>query len=76
MLALKIRKIGNSLGIVLPKEAQSRLKVAEGETMYMTESKDGAFRLTALNEKFPEQMKEAERIMREDRDVLHELARR
>ena len=76
MLALKIRKIGNSLGIVLPKEAQSRLKVAEGETMYMTESKDGAFRLTALNKKFPDQMKEADRIMREDRDVLHELARR
>ena len=70
MLALKIRKIGNSLGIVLPKEAQSRLKVAEGETMYMTESKDGAFRLTAINEKFPEQMKEVERIMHEDRDIL------
>jgi len=39
-------------------------------------SKDGAFRLTALNKKFPDQMKEADRIMREDRDVLHELARR
>ena len=76
MLALKIRKIGNSLGIVLPKEALSRLKVAEGDTVYMTDSKDGAFRLTVLNEKFPVQMKEAEWIMREDRDVLHELARR
>jgi putative addiction module antidote len=76
MLALKIRKIGNSLGIVLPKEALSRLKVAEGGTVYMTDSKDGAFRLTVLNEKFPDQMKEAERIMREDRDVLHELAGR
>ncbi len=76
MLALKIRKIGNSLGIVLPKEALSRLKVAEGDTVYMTDSKDDAFRLTALNEQFPDQMKEAERIMREDRDVLHELARR
>jgi len=76
MLALKVRKIGNSLGIVLPKEALSRLKVAEGGTVYMTDSKYGAFRLTALNEKFPDQMKEAERIMREDRDVLHELAGR
>ena len=76
MLALKIRKIGNSLGIVLPKEALYRLKVTEGGTVYMTESKDGAFRLTALNEQFPDQMKEAERIMREDRDVLHELAKR
>jgi len=52
------------------------LKVAEGGTIYKTESKDGAFRLTVLNEKFTEQMKEAERIMREDREVLHELARR
>ena len=76
MLALKVRKIGNSLGIVLPKEALSRLKVTEGGTVYMTDSKDIAFRLTALNEKFPDQMKEAERIMREDRDVLHELAGR
>jgi putative addiction module antidote len=76
MFALKIRKIGNSLGIVLPKEALSRLKVAAGGTVYMTDSKDGAFRLTALNEKFPDQMEEAERIMREDRDVLHELAGR
>jgi putative addiction module antidote len=76
MLALKVRKIGNSLGIVLPREALSRLKVTEGGIVYMTDSKDGAFRLTALNEKFPDQMKEAERIMREDRDVLHELAKR
>ena len=76
MLALKVRKIGNSLGIVLPKEALARLKLAEGGTIYMTDSKDGAFRLTALNEKFPEQMKEAERIMREDRDILHELAKK
>ena len=76
MFALKIRKIGNSLGIVMPKEALSRLKVTEGGTLYMTDSKDGAFRLTALNETFPEQMKEAERIMREDRDILHKLAGR
>ena len=76
MLALKIRKFDNSLGIVLPEEALSRLKVSEGETVYMTDSKDGAFRLTALNEKFPDQMKAAERIMQEDRDILYELAKR
>ena len=76
MLALKIRKIGNSLGILLPKEALSRLKVVEGSTVYLTDSKDGAFRLTPLNEKFPDQMKEVERIMRGDREVLHELAGR
>lgn len=76
MLALKLRKIGNSLGVVLPKEALSRLKVEEGATIYLTDSADGAYRLTTLNERFSDQMKAAERIMREDRDVLHELAKR
>lgn len=76
MLEIKVRKIGNSLGIVLPREALARLKTSEGETLYLTDAKDGAYRLTALNEKFPEQMKAAEKIMRESRDVLHELAKR
>lgn len=76
MIELKVRKIGNSLGFVLPKEALARLKVAEGETVYMTDSRDGGYRLTALNEKFPEQMKAAEKIMQEDRDILHELAKK
>ncbi len=76
MLALKIRKIGNSLGFVMPREALARLKVSEGDAVYMTDTVDGGFRLTALNDNFPEQMEEAEKIMREDRDILHELAKR
>jgi len=76
MIALKVRKIGNSLGLVLPREALARLKVAEGEAVYLTEMENDGYRLTALNERFPEQMREAERIMRQDRDILHELARR
>ncbi|MCF8077785.1 MAG: AbrB family transcriptional regulator [Desulfobacterales bacterium] len=76
MHAIKVRKIGNSLGIVLPKEALGRLKVAEGETVYLTESHDGGFRLTALDESFAEQVNEAEKIMRQDRNILHELAKR
>jgi len=76
MHSIKVRKIGNSLGIVLPKEALARLKIAEGEILYLTESHDGGFRLSALDETFAEQVREAERIMREDRNVLHELAKR
>ena len=76
MLSIKVRKIGNSMGIVLPKEALSRLNVTEGETVYLSESHDGGFRLTALDESFADQVREAERIMREDRDILHELAKR
>ena len=76
MFALKLRKIGNSLGVVLPKEALASLKADEGDLIYLTDSPDGVFRITPLNEAFSEQFKEAERIMREDRDVLRELAKR
>ncbi|MBA3027306.1 MAG: AbrB/MazE/SpoVT family DNA-binding domain-containing protein [Desulfobacteraceae bacterium] len=76
MFALKLRKIGNSLGVVLPKEALASLKTHEGDVIYLTESPDGGYRITPLNEEFTEQFKEAERIMREDRDALRELAKR
>ncbi|MBU4317896.1 MAG: AbrB/MazE/SpoVT family DNA-binding domain-containing protein [Proteobacteria bacterium] len=76
MFALKLRKIGNSLGVVLPKEALASLKTREGDVIYLTESPDGGYRITPLNEEFTEQFKEAERIMREDRDALRELAKR
>ncbi len=76
MQALKIRKVGNSLGVVLPKEAVSRLNVREGDVVYLTDSPDGGFRLTPLNDDFAAQMAAAEEIMREDRDILRELAQR
>jgi putative addiction module antidote len=75
MFALKIRKVGNSLGIVLPKEALASLKADEGDIIYLTDSPDGGFRITPLNEKFRDQFEQAEQIMREDRDVLRELAK-
>ena len=52
MLELKVRKIGNSLGVVLPKESLARLKVKEGEILYFTETPDGSYRLTGYNENF------------------------
>jgi putative addiction module antidote len=76
MIELKVRKIGNSLGLVLPKEVLARLKVSQGESVYLTDSENGGYRVTALNENFADQMAEAERIMHEDRDLLHELAKR
>jgi putative addiction module antidote len=75
MQALKIRKVGNSLGLVLPKEIVTRLKVGEGDTVYLTDSQDGC-RITAMDASFADQMVAAETIMREDRDVLRELANR
>jgi len=76
MIALKLRKIGNSLGVVLPKEALASLKTQEGDMIYLTDSPDGGFRITPLNEEFSDQFEKAEQIMREDRDVLRELSKR
>ncbi len=74
MLALKLNRIGNSVGVVLPKEALARLKVELGDTLYLTESPDG-YRITPNDPEFAEQMKVAERVMRKNRDVLAQLAK-
>jgi putative addiction module antidote len=73
-MQLKITKIGNSAGIVLPKELLARLRVGQGDTLYASESPDGV-RLTASDPDFEEEMALAERIMREDRDILRALAK-
>jgi putative addiction module antidote len=75
MQTLKVRKVGNSLGLVLPKEVVARLKVEEGDVVYLTDAQDG-YRITPLDPDFAKQMAIAEAIMREDRDILRELARR
>ena len=76
MIALKVRKVGNSLGIVLPKETLQRLNIVEGETLYLTESFENGYRMTPYNENFSKQIAIAEEIMREDRDLLKELGKR
>ena len=71
---LKITRIGNSAGIVLPKEVLARLRVGPGDTIHLTEAPDGV-RLTAVDPDFAATMEAAEAIMREDRDILRELAK-
>ena len=71
---LKVTKIGNSAGVVLPKELLARLRVGPGDTLYVTEAPDGV-RLTAANPDFEARMALAEKIMREDRDILRVLAK-
>lgn len=72
-MQLKITKIGNSAGIILPKELLARLRVESGDTIYVSETPDGV-RLTASNPDFATKMELAEAIMREDRDILRVLA--
>ncbi|WP_188824006.1 AbrB/MazE/SpoVT family DNA-binding domain-containing protein [Novosphingobium indicum] len=71
---LKITKIGNSAGVVLPKEVLAKLRVGLGDTLHLTEAPDGV-RLTATDPDFAAKMDVAEEIMREDRDILRVLAK-
>ena len=73
-LELKVRKIGNSLGVVLPKEALLRLNVEEGDTLTLSESQDGV-RLTAANPAFTDTTAVFESLSRRYRNTLRELAK-
>ncbi len=75
VLELKLRKIGNSLGVVLPKEALARLNAGEGDTLVLTESPDGGFRVTPNKNDFAHQMAMAEDIANRYRNALRELAK-
>jgi len=74
MLALKITKVGNSAGLLLPKEALAKLRVEQGDTVYLTETPDG-FRITPYDPEFERQMTLARKLMRKHRRALRELAR-
>lgn len=74
VLELKLRKIGNSLGVVLPKEALKHLKAKEGDTLSATETQDG-LRLTTKNPEFAKTMKVFEDLSRRYRNTLRELAK-
>lgn len=71
---LKIIKVGNSAGVVLPKEVLARLRVGPGDALHLTEAPDGV-RLTAHDPDYAATMQLAEEIMREDRNILRELAK-
>jgi putative addiction module antidote len=75
MLAFKVTMVGSSVGFILPKAAQERLKVGKGDTLYLTEAPDGSYRLTPYSPDFERQMALAETIMLDDRDVLRALAK-
>lgn len=72
-ITAKIIAIGNSAGIILPKETLARLKVEKGDTLYITEGSQG-IRLVPFDEDFAAQMEAAREVMRENRDVLQRLA--
>lgn len=71
---LKVRKIGNSLGVVLPKEVLAKLKVGEGDELTVTETPDGVA-LTGADAEFARQMEIMRDIMSRYRNTLRELAK-
>jgi putative addiction module antidote len=75
MLKLKITQIGNSAGLVLPKEVLSHLDVEKGDEVYLTETEGGSYTISALDPDFERQMTIAKRGMKKYRNALHELAK-
>ena len=74
MVRMTVRKIGNSLGVILPAEATAALQVAEGDKLFLTQSPEG-FRITPYDPAFERQMKVASKGMKRYRNALRELAR-
>lgn len=71
--AVKITTVGNSVGIVLPKEVLAKLKVEKGDSLYLVDTPDG-IQLTPFDKDFADEMEAARRVMRRHRDVLRKLA--
>jgi putative addiction module antidote len=74
MHSLKITQIGNSLGVILPKEVLARLKLEKGDTVHITETPDGV-KVTPYDPALDEQLRAGREFMREYRDTFHQLAK-
>ena len=74
MNVLKVRRVGNSLGVILPKEVANRLRATEGQRLYLVETPDSSYRLTPYDPAFEEKMAKAEDIISRYGNTLHTLA--
>ena len=74
MITLKLIAVGNSTGVIFPKELLDTLNVSKGDTVFVSKSPDGV-RLTAFDDEFKEQMSVARGIMKKRRNLLRELAK-
>ncbi len=75
MSALKLTQIGNSVGVILPKEVLARLKVEKGDTLFMTEAAGGGVTLTPYDPDLEAQLALGREFMRDFRDTFHQLAK-
>jgi putative addiction module antidote len=72
---LQIRKIGNSVGVILPKDLLARLNLKEGDKFYPVEQPDGSLRLSPYDPKHARTMQIAREVMHEYRDTFAALAK-
>jgi putative addiction module antidote len=72
---LQVRKIGNSIGFILPKETAVRLDLKEGDQLFLVDQPDGSLRLTPFDPKHARTMEIARKIMHEYRDTFAALAK-
>jgi putative addiction module antidote len=72
-MKLKITTIGNSAGVILPRELLGRLRVEKGDELHALETPDG-IRLTTYDPVLAKQMEVAEKVMRKRRSLLRKLA--
>ena len=74
MVELRIRRFGNRLGVILPKDVIDRLRVKDGETLFLIEAPDGGYQLTSGDPVFEEKLVKAEDIINRYCGTLRELA--
>lgn len=74
MFTLKLTQIGNSVGVILPKEVLTRLKSEKGDTIFVTETPEG-YVLTPYDPALEDQLRAGREFMREYRDTFHQLAK-
>ena len=75
MIALKLSQIGNSVGVVLPKEALVKLGVERGDTVYLTDVAGGEMRLSAYSPQVAEEIALGEEFKDQYRDAFRALAK-
>lgn len=75
MIALKLTQVGNSVGVILPKEALAKLGVERGDVIYLTDAPGGDMRVSAYNQKVARQIALGEEVMHEYRDTFRALAK-